>query len=213
MLAAGRLKSQGAGSVRRCHETTSRPGAATCVHASYADDAALLTTTRWNCGDNATDTTPWGNYSRWNTNEPGTDPVETISAATSAGGWIDWGPTNNADGMAELEYSRVLNLAKTSNHGSIDVASSTAGTAYLVKSTATVTNEASITSLADSQWNSASVTGSILGYEDFSRAPKGWTQSNTDLSGTLGRYGNNGHKKQRLAGRCEVAGFYWLTCN
>lgn len=163
---------------------------------------------------NQTDQTPWGNYTQWGNNEPGTDPVETISAVGSNGNWIDWGPNNNADGMAELEYSRVLNLAKTNNHGSIDVASSTAGTAYLVKSTATVTDVASITNLADSQWNSVAVGNSgILSYEDFSRAPKGWTQSNTDLSGTLGRYGNNGHKKQRLAGRCEVAGFYWLTCN
>jgi len=152
--------------------------------------------------NNATDTTPWGNYSRWNTNEPGSDAVETISASTSSGGWIDWGPTNNADGIGELEYSRVLNLAKSNSQGSIDVASSTAGTAYLVKSTATVTDVASITNLADSQWNSTSVTGSILGYEDFSRSPKGWTDNgsaittglnlsnNYGLNGTLGRFGN-----------------------
>ena len=155
--------------------------------------------------NNATDTTPWGNYSQWNSGEPGTDPVETISAVSTNGGWIDWAPANNnnADGMAELEYSRVLNLAKTSNHGSIDVASSTAGTAYLVKSTATVTNVASITGLADSQWNSVAVGSSgILNYEDFTLAPKGWTDNgsaittglnlsnNYGLNGTLGRFGN-----------------------
>jgi len=167
------------------------------VMAPFYNENSTVTTT----AGGANDTTPFGTYTQWNVNEPNGNGFETIMAFNQTGGtWYDWSNINgnNLDAMAELEYARVLNLARTTtaqtSTQSIDVASSTDGTAYLVKSTLNVSTESDITSAASSQWNAVTLTSSILSYEDFNQTPQGWTYNNTASTDTLylhSQYGLN----------------------
>ena len=172
--------------------------------------------------NSGTDTTPFGGFANWATGEP-QGGIETIAVynmtdvvgATST--WFDWGNSagNNADAIAELEYARVLNMAKTTTSAvgaqTLDVASSTTGMAYLVNSSVTVTNLDSITSALGSKWNSVAVTNSMLSYEDFNQTPTGWTYngsattsalnlgSSNGLNSVLGRFTNTQEGTQTLS--------------
>jgi hypothetical protein len=154
--------------------------------------------------NSVTDTTPFGGYINWAAGEPsgGTETIAVYNmnsvSTQGTGTWYDWGNSSgsNLDAIAELEYARVLNLAKTTTTAvatqTLDVASSTTGTAYLVNSSVAVTNLDSITSALDSKWNSVAVTNSMLSYEDFNQTPTGWTYNGSATTSTLNLGSSNG---------------------
>jgi hypothetical protein len=151
----------------------------------------------------ANDTTPYGGYANWAIGEPtgGSETIAVYNMTNVVGAtktWFDWGNSNNnnADAIAELEYARVLNVAKTTTSAlatqSLEVASSSAGTAYLVNSTVNVTDLNSITSAAGSKWNSVAVSNTILSYEDFNQTPTGWSLSGSGTTSTVNLGSTNG---------------------
>lgn len=168
------------------------------TQAFYNKNSTVTTT-----AGGANDTSPFGGLANWAPGEP-TGGTETIAVynLTAVNGvtgtWYDWGNSSgsNLDAIAELEYARVLNLAKTTttaaNSQFLDVASSTTGTAYLVSSTVNVTDVNSITTAAGSKWNSVAVTNTILSYEDFNQTPTGWTLGGSATTGTVNLDSNNG---------------------
>ncbi|MDD5549467.1 MAG: Ig-like domain-containing protein, partial [Sulfurovaceae bacterium] len=136
------------------------------------------------------------NYSNWHSGEPNNSGGnEDYAVQYSDGTWNDYSGSNSFSYVIEWDSSAVLNTLNLTNASTLKVNANEEGTIYIVNNSVTVTDEASITSAADSLWNSVNPTSTniVLSSETFETTATGWSNNTIkhltgEMSGFLGEF-------------------------